>query len=250
MNRVTGKTRDSQTSEWEKERSEVRWWMGREKKNHTYSFTSDWRTSADRDQIEKATYPSPSLPLPLSQLKHRLCWRGHGVPAFQRKQPWGKTSLVLKKTPCKHRLDNDLGKPALSQYITNLSELICLSHKFSHKAGDDFFPQALVHLLCLHRHKKLANPDKAHISLLSSQIRDRNLSSTSQKKRAEDKRLSRDGSSVNFKRQRGEFWGSTTKNGSIINYRHWKYKGGERETVVKTVFSLDCLIFGKGWKSI
>lgn len=82
---------------WARERGKWSKVVNGEKKKNTYSFTSDWRTSADRDQIEKATSPSPSLPLPLSQLEHWLCWRGHGVPAFQRKQPREKHQLSWKK---------------------------------------------------------------------------------------------------------------------------------------------------------
>lgn len=44
---------------------------------------------------KKAHIPTPLLPL--SQPKHWLCWRGHGVPAFQRKLPQKKEKLIKKK---------------------------------------------------------------------------------------------------------------------------------------------------------
>lgn len=226
---------------------------GKGKKNHTYSFTSDWRTSADRDQIEKATYPSPSLPLPLSQLKHRLCWRGHGVPAFQRKQPWGKTSLVLKKTPRKHRLDNNWGKPAFSctsQMCQNSSACLTSSRI---KQEMTPFPRHLF-ICCAGVDRKVGRTRQStHLfPIISNKRQKSKLNKPEERAEERIRRLSRDGSSVNFKRQRGEFWGSTNKNDSIINYRRWvlQVQGAERGTVNKTAFSLECFIFGEGWKSI
>lgn len=186
---------------------------GKGKKNHTYSFTSDWRTSADRDQIEKATYPSPSLPLPLSQLKHRLCWRGHGVPAFQRKQPWGKTSLVLKKTPRKHRLDNNWGKPAFSctsQMCQNSSACLTSSRI---KQEMTPFPRHLF-ICCAGVDRKVGRTRQStHLfPIISNKRQKSKLNKPEERAEERIRRLSRDGSSVNFKRQRGEFWGSTNKN--------------------------------------
>lgn len=149
---LTGWWREQGTHkpEWERERSEV---VNGEGKKHTYSFTSDWRTSADRDQIEKATYPSPSLPPP----PFPSPWVNWSIVVLT--WPWcaslpeeaamGKTSLVLKKKkpPCEHRLDKQLRNNIVSPvHLKSLSELLSMSHRFSEKARDVFFPQAIVHL--------------------------------------------------------------------------------------------------------
>lgn len=145
---LTGWWREQGTHnpEWERERSEV---VNGEGKKHTYSFTSDWRTSADRDQIEKATYPSPSsLPLPLSQLEHR-CADVAMVCQPSRGSSHGKniTCLKKKKPPCEHRLDKQLRNNIVSPvHLKSLSELLSMSHRFSEKARDVFFPQEIVHL--------------------------------------------------------------------------------------------------------
>lgn len=47
------------------------------------------------EKKKKGHIPTPLLPL--SQPKHWLCWRGHGVPAFQRKLPQKKEKLIKKK---------------------------------------------------------------------------------------------------------------------------------------------------------
>lgn len=60
---------------------------------NVHSLTSNWRTSADRDQIwKKRKGPHPPPPSIWSQLEPWLCWRGRGVPAFQgEKNPQGES---------------------------------------------------------------------------------------------------------------------------------------------------------------
>lgn len=78
--------------EKEKGRVENGWGGGKKHPLFYIKLTHEcWQRS---DKKKKGHIP---LPLPLSQLEHWLCWRGRGVPAFQRKQPREEHQSSRKK---------------------------------------------------------------------------------------------------------------------------------------------------------